>query len=1192
MLSSVNRKSSTSLSYLTAGAKLPTYDSSTVTTEQGATTTSIELKSGERREILLTPDVDILEAFKFVGIKVTNTSLPAAAVSGVNAILQINTYTTPLDTTPGVKVTSYSSKLPVLGELDGSDNILSTFTLNQGLALDAASLGLLVASKYNSTGGNYDRKATLPLTLEVHNTSVNSITLSIESIHDSSPAKHIYTAPATLTTAAVTSAESGLLADGTLGGVLTSIGLSAGNLTLTNDAVVIDETAGTLGISSTITGADLTSLTEEEQDTLRDGIIAYYAAQLGVPESSIGVVLSQGSIKYDLVVTGVTPFETPAINAASVSMVTDGGNVVVADGTPLQATATVLPVDASNHSVSWTSSDTGVLIVSADGLITAVGSGSATVTVTTVDGGFTATEDIWSDFAPSVNAGSDQDTTVGATVTLSTVGTVDPDGDTITYSWTQTAGGSVVLGGTNSAPTFTAPDSIVPLEFDLSVSDGTFTVTDSVVVTITDATPIPVNNPPVISAITGSVGVVEGAGSSLTVAVTDVDVTDVLTYAWSITSGSNITLVNSTTDTVSYVAVTPALGANTEDITFSVTVSDGNGGTATLTKVVTITSAAAANTIPTVSAGQSITAHVDTTIVMSYTALDADNHDLTYQWNQLTGTSVSIGNDTTNSAYFTAPSSPETLTFELVVSDPYSSVTSSATTVTIEAAPVTNTMPSVKPDEETLEMQGMVVTLDAQVTDTESPNDLTYAWTQTSGLSIALSSSSVELPEFTMPAFSAVPGEQPIVMELLVTDLQGASNTYVNTIYTVDDNAQPLPLADASNTVLSVTTGNVATLSAMFSRFAGSSYDALNPDYISNMTILWEVVSGYAAVTLSATDEASPTFTVPTMPGVDTDLVFRLTVSDSTDAAKVTSTLVTLVATAAIIPPVAVITQGDGPLSLNDTSTGTLNATVPAGNISYAWTQVTDSGSSITLNTGVNTATLGYTSASANGTSTITLTVTDTDTNAFATDTIVVNTVVSLTDPTAVITSANKLNYNEVLAVSGTGSSDAEDNATITYLWSIIATSVGANGATISTPTANSVTLTGGTVDENLILQLVVTDIGGHTNTTTQAMYVRLDKTLNIAPLAGFTTSFQPMMGIVADSSGTIDPEGTTLTYSWTITSTPAGTDPATATGGLQNPTSPIVTLPVGGPAGLYEFTLIVSDGTDTTTVIDVETMQ
>ena len=59
-------------------------------------------------------------------------------------------------------------------------------------------------------------------------------------------------------------------------------------------------------------------------------------------------------------------------------------------GETAQLTATVTPVNADNDNVNWSSSDNSVATV-ADGLVTAVKEGSATITVTTIDGGKTAT---------------------------------------------------------------------------------------------------------------------------------------------------------------------------------------------------------------------------------------------------------------------------------------------------------------------------------------------------------------------------------------------------------------------------------------------------------------------------------------------------------------------------------------------------------------------------------------------------------------------------------------------------------------------------------------------------------------------------------------------------------------------------------------------------------------------------------
>lgn len=61
-----------------------------------------------------------------------------------------------------------------------------------------------------------------------------------------------------------------------------------------------------------------------------------------------------------------------------------------APGHSVTLTATVVPSNASNTTVLWTSSNTSVATV-ANGVITAVSEGTATITATTQDGGFTAT---------------------------------------------------------------------------------------------------------------------------------------------------------------------------------------------------------------------------------------------------------------------------------------------------------------------------------------------------------------------------------------------------------------------------------------------------------------------------------------------------------------------------------------------------------------------------------------------------------------------------------------------------------------------------------------------------------------------------------------------------------------------------------------------------------------------------------
>ena len=96
----------------------------------------------------------------------------------------------------------------------------------------------------------------------------------------------------------------------------------------------------------------------------------------------------------------------------------------------------------------------------------------------------------------TANAGVSRTVFSGATVLLSGEASIDPEGDTLQYAWTQTGGApTVTLTGANTVnPTFTAPTvaSNTPLTFSLTVSDGSGTSAPSFV-TITVA-PVPAGN--------------------------------------------------------------------------------------------------------------------------------------------------------------------------------------------------------------------------------------------------------------------------------------------------------------------------------------------------------------------------------------------------------------------------------------------------------------------------------------------------------------------------------------------------------------------------------------------------------------------------------------------------------------------------------------------------------------------------
>ena len=155
----------------------------------------------------------------------------------------------------------------------------------------------------------------------------------------------------------------------------------------------------------------------------------------------------------------------------------------------------------------------------------------------------------------------------GAPVNLSGSG-ADPEGQPITYAWTQSAGPAVSLTGANTAtPSFTAPATTSTLKFDLKTNDG---VQDSapstVTVTVTAANQAPIARAGNDRWFTGG----EAAALNGSYSFDPDSGPSPLTYSWAQIGGPAVTL-SSTTD-AQPTFTTPSGPA---DLTFRLTVSDG-----------------------------------------------------------------------------------------------------------------------------------------------------------------------------------------------------------------------------------------------------------------------------------------------------------------------------------------------------------------------------------------------------------------------------------------------------------------------------------------------------------------------------------------------------------------------------------------------------------------------------------------
>ena len=137
---------------------------------------------------------------------------------------------------------------------------------------------------------------------------------------------------------------------------------------------------------------------------------SYSIAAYGYQEKTMSIKLTNATKnsngKVELSVKGTSSDPTIHMNY----IIIRGENVVVPDpivsvtgvelnktsatlpvGETMELTPTVAPEDATNKNVTWSSSDGNVATVDSTGKVTAVGKGTAKITVTTEDGGHTAT---------------------------------------------------------------------------------------------------------------------------------------------------------------------------------------------------------------------------------------------------------------------------------------------------------------------------------------------------------------------------------------------------------------------------------------------------------------------------------------------------------------------------------------------------------------------------------------------------------------------------------------------------------------------------------------------------------------------------------------------------------------------------------------------------------------------------------
>ena len=154
----------------------------------------------------------------------------------------------------------------------------------------------------------------------------------------------------------------------------TSLNLVSGGEAVTLTATVKDQDG------ETMTGQTLEWISgDTEVVTVSEGVVTI----VGIGQTTITVKVSGTNVQATCSVT-VT---SSTVSVTGVRLNTNSVNLTV--GNTATLTATISPENATNKNVTWSTSNDEVVTV-VDGVVTAVGAGTATITVITQDGGFEA----------------------------------------------------------------------------------------------------------------------------------------------------------------------------------------------------------------------------------------------------------------------------------------------------------------------------------------------------------------------------------------------------------------------------------------------------------------------------------------------------------------------------------------------------------------------------------------------------------------------------------------------------------------------------------------------------------------------------------------------------------------------------------------------------------------------------------
>jgi len=561
----------------------------------------------------------------------------------------------------------------------------------------------------------------------------------------------------------------------------------------------------------------------------------------------------------------------------------------------------------------------------------------------------------------------------------------------------------------------------------------------------------------------------------------------------------------------------------------------------------------AVNTPPVANAGPDQTVNVGDTVTLDGSnSSDADSDPLTYSWSLSVpgGSGATLSDPTAVGPTFVADVAGA-YTATLIVNDGTDDSAPDSAVITAQIV-VGNNPPVANAGPDQNVSVGDTVVLDGSGSTDADGDALTYGWSLSvpTGSGATLSDPTAVGPTFVADVAGAY------TATLIVNDGtdDSAPDSAVITAQIVVGNNPPVANAGPDQ---NVSVGDTVVLDGSGSTDADG--DAL--------TYGWSLsVPTGSGATLSDPTAVGPTFVAD----VEGDYVAQLIVNDGTDDSAADSVVITAQAVPGNTPPVA-NAGPDQNVSVGDTvvlnGSGSTDADGDA--LTYSWSLSVPTGSGATLS---NPTAVGPTFvADVAGDYVAQLIVNDgTDDSAADTVMITASVVPANNPPVANAGLDQSVLVGDTVTLDASGSSDADGDA-LTYSWSLSVPT--GSGATLSDPTAISQTFVAD-VAGDYVAQLIVND-GMDDSTPDSVVIVAAPPAVNQPPVANAGPNQSVFVGntVTLDASGSSDPDGDALTYSWSLTSVPVGSGAMLSDPNVVNPSF------AADVAGDYVVQLIVNDG-------------